>query len=132
MVLGSYFRKYVKIFAKVAKPLHDQVAKLSEDKLRRHKDKLIGSCWIVQCEEAFQNLKTALTCPPPHTPQLMLLAHPEVDKPFHLDVDGSFQGLGSTLYQMDRDKQRFIAYASRTLRKLGKNIRLRPRLNFLR
>jgi transposase InsO family protein len=43
------------------------------------------------------------------------MAYPELDKPFVLHTDASYDGLGAVLYQKQNDELRVIAYASRSL-----------------
>ena len=46
-----------------------------------------------------------------------ILAHPDFTKPFILDTDASNHAIGAVLSQKIGDKERVIAYASRTLSK---------------
>jgi hypothetical protein len=50
--LCSYYRKYVKNFAQMARPLHKLCEKASK------------FIWTEECEIAFKRLKEALTSPP--------------------------------------------------------------------
>ncbi|WVZ97868.1 hypothetical protein U9M48_043376 [Paspalum notatum var. saurae] len=62
--------------------------------------------WSPKCEEAFQTLKRLLT-------SALVLAQPDVTKPFDVYCDASGNGLGCVLMQDGR----VIAYTSRQLRK---------------
>ena len=62
--------------------------------------------WSPACEEAFQALKKFLT-------SALVLAQPDIDKPFDVYCDASRTGLGCVLMQDGR----VIAYASRQLKK---------------
>ncbi|KRX75070.1 Transposon Ty3-I Gag-Pol polyprotein [Trichinella sp. T6] len=97
--LASYYRRFVKSFASIARPLH----RLTEQGRQ--------FSWSNEAEEAFQRLKRALTMAP-------ILAFPRFDIPFVIDTDASETGIGAVLSQKhDPEGERVIAYASRTLSK---------------
>ena len=103
----SYYRRFVKDFAKIAKPLHD----LLKGKETNKKAK------IEMNEEAcgaFEDLKKKLTSAP-------ILAYADYTLPFELHTDASVQGLGAVLYQKQNGKLRVIAYASRGLKTSEQN-----------
>ena len=60
--------------------------------------------------EAFEELKQMLTTAP-------ILAHPDFSQPFILDTDASYLAIGSVLSHKIDNKERVVAYASRTLSK---------------
>ena len=96
--LASFFRRFVKQFAKVARPLHDLLKP--------------GALWKWESpqEDAFQALINRLTSSP-------ILAHPDFAKPFTLYTDACKIGLGAVLTQRGDDGlERAIAYASRQTR----------------
>ncbi|GFW45980.1 retrovirus-related Pol polyprotein from transposon 297 [Trichonephila clavipes] len=68
--LCTYYRKFVKGFSNIARPLH----KLTESKQKFQ--------WTKECEDSFLQLKEALTSSP-------ILIYPQPDKPFILDTDAS-------------------------------------------
>ena len=112
--LASYYRRFVKNFAKIAKPLHDLVGALNSTTnhvagSKGKKPVPIGEHWSQDCDEAFSSLKKALTSTP-------LLGFPDFDLPFILETDASYEGLGAVLYQIQGEQRKVIAYASRTLR----------------
>ncbi|WZZ60551.1 hypothetical protein YC2023_060658 [Brassica napus] len=92
--LAGYYRKFVKDFSSIAKPL----TKLT--------GKGVPFLWVEETEKAFKKLKEALTTAP-------VLALPEQGKPYTVYTDASRVGLGCVLMQDGR----VIAYASRQLRK---------------
>ncbi|GFT79780.1 retrovirus-related Pol polyprotein from transposon opus [Nephila pilipes] len=88
--LCTYYRKFVKGFSSVARPLH----KLTEDKQK--------FLWTDECEESFRQLKEALTSSP-------LLAYPQPDKLFILDTDAIKESAGAVLSQEIDDRECVIA-----------------------
>jgi hypothetical protein len=62
--------------------------------------------WSSRCNEAFEQLKVLFTT-------ALVLAQPDIDKPFDVYCDASGSGLGCVLMQ----KGQVIAYASRQLRR---------------
>ena len=96
--LCSYYRKFIKDFAKIARPLH----KLTE--------KQKGFQWTSECQEAFDTLKSKLTNSP-------ILSLPDLTKEFILDTDASNFAIGAVLSQKTDDGEKVIAYASRALSK---------------
>ncbi|WZZ36163.1 hypothetical protein YC2023_019564 [Brassica napus] len=92
--LAGYYRKFVKDFSSIAKPL----TKLT--------GKGVPFLWVEETEKAFKKLKETLTT-------ALVLALPEQGKPYTVYTDASRVGLGCVLMQDGR----VIAYASRQLRK---------------
>ena len=99
--LASYYRRFVRGFAKIASPLHH----LSEKKK--------AWAWTDECEQAFKLLKHHLISAP-------ILRLTNFSQDFILDVDASEDGLGAVLSQLDGYEQ-VVAYASRALTKAEKN-----------
>ncbi|XP_046744309.1 uncharacterized protein LOC124410184 [Diprion similis] len=100
--LCTYYRRFVKGFATIAKPLH----RLTGIK--------IPFDWTPECQEAFKRLKENLTFSP-------ILAYPEVERPFILDTDASLSGIGGVLSQIQEGQERVISYYSRVLSKPERN-----------
>lgn len=100
--LCSFYRKFIKDFSKIAKPLFQLL----------EKDKKY--VWSSEQQKAFENLKDKLTKSP-------VLAHfnPKLD--CELRADASRDGLGVILLQEVDGKMHPIAYASRTLTASEKN-----------
>lgn len=96
--LCTYYRRFVKDFASVAKPLH------------RLTEKGKKYVWDDDCEGAFVTLKKKLTTAP-------VLAYPSRVGKFILDTDASDFGVGAVLSQEQGGLERVIAYFSRTLSK---------------
>ena len=108
--LAGYYRRYVPSFAQIAKPLPQCISKATNSKkgTRRKKPRdsqLFHEKWNRDYSLAFQRLKEQLTSAP-------VLAYPDFLKPFIVETDASFQGLGAVLSQ----EHGVIAYASRGLR----------------
>lgn len=97
--LASYYRRFINNFSAIARPL---------SQLTSPKSKF---SWSSEAEEAFIELKKALTSSP-------VLVVPDFSEPFYLHADASGFGLGSSLVQKDKDgNEHPIAYFSRTLTK---------------
>ncbi|GBG63465.1 hypothetical protein CBR_g38083 [Chara braunii] len=95
--LASYYRRFIKGFAGIAKPLTN---------LPKKEEQLI---WTLECEAAFQALKEALTSTP-------VLARPDPTRPFALYTDWQPQAISAVLTQPDKDgRKHVIEYASKTL-----------------
>ena len=107
-VLGSlsYFRRFIPNFADTAKPLYRL--------LEKHNTGNKHFQWSPQCEQAYQKLKEQLC-------QAPVLAFPNFDKPFILTTDASLVGIGGVLTQKTVEKERPIAFFSRTLNKAEQN-----------
>ena len=97
--LASYYRKFVRNFAQIAKPLTCLLEKGKEFH------------WTLECQHAFDNLRSNLG----ETTKLTL---PNFKKTFRLSCDASGVALGAVLSQLDDEgKERPIAFASRILSK---------------
>ena len=94
--LASYYRKFVKGFSEVARPLH----KLCEKKTR--------FVWTADCKKSFDLLKQALISTP-------VLAYPVLGSQFILDTDSSDVACGAVLSQIQDGKERVIAYMSKSM-----------------
>uniref|UniRef100_A0A5S6R425 RNA-directed DNA polymerase n=1 Tax=Trichuris muris TaxID=70415 RepID=A0A5S6R425_TRIMR len=96
--LASYYRRYIKSFATIAKPLHQLTEHKAEFK------------WDQDCDAAFRLLKQSLSAAP-------TLASPDFGREFQLHTDASDVGLGAVLEQDGH----VISHASRLLRKSEKH-----------
>ena len=98
--LAGYYRRFVKDFATVARPLNSLLEKDSEFR------------WGKAEESAFVALKTALSTAP-------VLSFPDFELPFIVDTDASDFGLGAVLSQVDPESglEKVVYFASRTLNK---------------
>ena len=95
--LCNYYRKFVKNFTNIAKPLTE---------LTKHNTPFE---WTEKCQQAFEKLKDALCSPP-------ILAYPDLTKPFILTTDASGSAIGYILGQLDSEgKERVCAYNGRSL-----------------
>ncbi|GBM26318.1 Retrovirus-related Pol polyprotein from transposon 297 [Araneus ventricosus] len=100
--LCTYYRRFVRNFSAIARPLH----KLTEAKSNFN--------WTDECEKSFNSLKQALTSSP-------ILTYPRTDKDFILDTDASNEGIGAVLSQNTGNEERVIAYFSKSLGKPERN-----------
>ena len=98
----NYYRKFVKNFAEVAKPLY---ALTSE---------AVKFTWNEEHEEAFQLLKMRLL-------QTPILSFPNFSYPFVIDTDASETALGAVLSQVIEREERPVAFESRVLTKTEVN-----------
>ena len=94
----SYYRRFIFRFSEIAKPLH----KLTQKDIRFK--------WTKECQDAFQTLKLKLVNAP-------VLAHPDFNQGFILDVDACDQSIGAVISQKINGEEHAIGFASRTLTK---------------
>ena len=101
--MGSYYRRYVKYFASIVRPMVE---------LTRKGKKFL---WTEACDLSFDQMRRALL-------SADVMQYP-LDKAgeFILDVDASDIGIGGILHQVQGDRERVIAYASMSLNKAEKN-----------
>ena len=101
--LCNYYRKFVKGYAGIASPLNRL---LSKD---------VKFEWTTECEDAFIQLKKALTESP-------ILSFPNFSERFYLYVDASNQAISYILGQKDdKNREHVIAYGGRSLNKSERN-----------
>ena len=107
----GYYRRFIKDYAKIVKPLNDLLVGHPTQKPVSKKKKKLSAPWEwgVAQQSAFDTLKEKLSSPP-------ILAYADFSKPFLLNTDASSDGLGAVLYQVQDGQEKVIAYASRGLR----------------
>ena len=88
--LVGHYRHFIKGFAKIAVPLYDLTSGNNKDKKSEHID------LSPEALEAFDHLQAACL-------QAPILAFPDFDKPFLLEMDTSGKGLGAVLSQKQAD-----------------------------
>ena len=92
--LSSYYRRFVRDFASIAKPWNQLTEKTATFE------------WTVKCQEAFSDLYHKVCTAP-------VLAFPDFTKAFILDTDASNTGIGGVLSQLDdQGREHVIAFAS--------------------
>lgn len=101
--LAGYYRHFIKDFSIKAKPLHE----LTKKEVPFH--------WDNAQKTAFTALKDTLSSAP-------VLIRPDFEKPFIIDTDFSYEGIGATISQIGEDgKEHPIAFASKALQAAEKN-----------
>lgn len=113
---ASYYRKFIKDFSKVAKPLNELLGgtRKKKRKCKAAPDVEKTWYWNEEQQQAFDTLKYLLTHPP-------VLGYIQYGLPFELHVDASGNGLGAVLYQEQNGQKKVISYASRGLTKTERN-----------
>lgn len=96
MGLASWYRRFVTNFATLSAPLTKLLKKDTT------------FTWNEDAEKAFKSLKEKLSSTP-------ILACPDFNETFTLQVDASNNGLGAALTQSSNGREKVIAYASRLL-----------------
>ena len=96
--LTNYYRRFVKSYSNITKPLHNLTKKDQP------------FVWDEKCQKCFETLKNALTSSP-------CLAYPDMEKPFILTTDASTVALSYILSQKDDNNvEHPISFAGRALR----------------
>jgi hypothetical protein len=99
----NFYRPFIRGFAHVARPLNELTRKDIE------------WTWTERHQKAFEELHNRVTSEP-------VLAHPELNKQFELEVDASGFAIGAVLLQKKEDgKKHPIAYFSKTLNEAQRN-----------
>ena len=102
--LCSYYRRFIKEFARIAAPMHE-LLKLPEA-TRGHKHQPI--VWNAKCQMSFRQLKECLTVAP-------VLQQPDVKRAFIIETDASDYACGATLLQTNLadGREHPVAFESR-------------------
>jgi len=101
--LANYYRRFVKDFAKIAKPLHETTRKGKKWK------------WGEKQQKAFKELKKRFTTEP-------VLVTPDLDKEMRVEADVSDFATGGVLsMKCEDEKWRPVAYISKSLNKAERN-----------
>jgi hypothetical protein len=100
--LAGYYRRFIKYFSKLAKPMTKLLEKNKAFEWTMTK--------LLECQASFEELKKRLTSSP-------VLVLPDLTKKFDIYCDASPQGLGCVLMQ----EGQVVCYASRQLRKHEEN-----------
>ncbi|MCG8078888.1 MAG: DDE-type integrase/transposase/recombinase, partial [Candidatus Thiodiazotropha taylori] len=115
---AGYYRRFIRDYAKIAKPLNDLLIGHPTNKQtlnkKKKKKKSTPWQWGEMQQKSFDTLKSKLSSPP-------VLAYADFKKPFIVHTDASTEGLGAVLYQEQAGTERVIAYASRGLRHSERN-----------
>ena len=129
--LAKYYRKFIKDFAKIAKPLNDltkgmkskpleirdgiKMKRKKSEKEKSKEDEGFMNNWGEKQEEAFKAIKKKLISAP-------ILIYPDFKKEFILYTDASNIALGAVIHQKGDDGlEHVIAYENKTLNKAEQN-----------
>ena len=101
--LTGYYRRFIYNYATIAEPLIEMTRNSTRKVFSR----------TAACQQSFEHLCNLLICSP-------ILAYPDFEKPFLLQLDASLVGVSAILAQKQTDsdnvvREHAIAYASRTL-----------------
>ena len=86
----GYYRRFIKNFSKIAKPIREVITGLENQSKRTAKKTTIE--WTEVANSAFEHLKELCVSAP-------ILAYPDYHLPFILHTDSSSERLGAVLYQ---------------------------------
>ena len=116
---AGYYRRFIKGFANIARPLNDLLVGISTNgkiKMKKptEKKKKPAFIWTERQQHAFEEIRQKLSEPP-------ILAYADYSLPFQLHTDASTTGLGAVLYQNQNGIDRVVSYASRSLKDSEKN-----------
>ncbi|KAI9552214.1 pol polyprotein [Daphnia sinensis] len=100
--LCSYYRRFIKNFATLARPLIELTKKNNP------------FLWSTEQQKSFDALKNALITPP-------VLGHPNYTLPMEIHCDACSFGIGAVLVQQQMGQERVLAYASRLLSPAERN-----------
>ena len=101
--LANYYRRFIKDFAKIARPLNNLTKKSVKFE------------WNEDSQNAFDKIKRTLVSAP-------ILVYPDFTREFHLFVDASSTGMGMALAQIDDNgRERVVAYNGRNFNKAELN-----------
>lgn len=89
--MGSYYRKFIKDFAKLVRTLVELTKKGKQ------------FVWTEECEEVFLKLKESFISPD-------ILAYPLDDGEYVLDTDTSDEAIGGVLSQIQNGTEKVMAY----------------------
>lgn len=112
-----YYRRFIKDYASIAKPLNDLTHGYTPDKKSKvqrstkshyNLNQPFGERWNQNCQQAFDMLINKLSSAP-----VLCFADPSL--PYILHTDASVTGLGAALYQEQDGKLRVVAFTSRGL-----------------
>ena len=93
----GYYRRFIKDFSKIAKPIREVITGLENQSKRSAKKTFVE--WTEAADSAFEHLKKLCISTP-------ILAYPDYKLPFVLHTDSSSEGLGAVLYQKQNGKRR--------------------------
>ena len=106
---GNFYRCFIRGLSEIARPLNELLKK----------DRKFE--WTIECQQAFNNLKTCFTSEP-------VLVMPDQTKPFQIECDASKYASGAVLTQLDSNGDRHLcAFISKTFSPAERNYEIYDR-----
>ena len=100
--LAGFYRRFIKDFSKIAKPLYELLEKYTK------------FSWNEACQKSFEKLKSHLTTAP-------IVRAPNWQLPFEVMCDASDLAIRAVLGQREDGKPYVVYYASKTLNEAQRN-----------
>jgi len=88
--LFSYYWQYIKGFSDIMRPIYELT--------RKEDDKLVIFEWMLARQKAFEAIKAKLAI-------VLIIMHPDFNKPFILYTDVSGEDVGTVLHQKGDDRR---------------------------
>ena len=94
----SVYRRFVPNFARVAKPLYELLKVTGNSSKKVGKSSNAAVEWNEEHQQATEALIDVIT-------SFKVMAYPDLDRPFTLHTDASYDGLGAVLYLYNDEEE---------------------------